>query len=251
MSLREKEKVLEIVKARNKELKNIILNLEKVNNNKKRNNLSKSLKKKYKTSLNFDKQKNKEINIEDITLNSLGVYYYNLEGMQNMHQMINCIYYSIIKNNVSGLELPHEITYKIKNQILSKNQKALYQIKLIEISLIYINSSIDARKNNDEDVEKLIKKTKSEIDLYRKSEKNRIHKEKEAKKAFEFMVKMEEKGKKIYFIPHKKVDNYPSGFNNRKRNVSVNKNKNNIPQLFDFLYDNVSSNKTKIKTKEK
>ena len=251
LSLREKEKVLEIVKARNKELKNIILNLENINNNKKRNNLSKSLKKKYKTSLNFDKQKNKEINIEDITLNSLGVYYYNLEGMQNMHQMINCIYYSIIKNNISGLELPHEITYKIKNQILSKNQKALYQIKLIEISLIYINSSIDARKNNDEDVEKLIKKTKSEIDLYRKSEKNRIYKEKEVKKAFEFMVKMEEKGKKIYFIPHKKVDNYPSGIYNRKRNVSVSKNKNNIPQLFDFLYDNVSSNEAKIKAKEK
>jgi hypothetical protein len=242
LNLKEKEKVLDIVKARNKELKNILVNLEKVNNIKKRNNLSKSLKQKFKTSLNFDKQKNKEINIEDITLNSLGVYYCNLEGMQNMYQMINCIYYTIIKNDISGLDLPHEITYKIKNQILSKNQKALNQIKIIELSLIYINSSIDTRKNNDEDVKKLIKEIKNEIDLYRKSEKNRIYKEKEAKKAFEFMIKMEEKGKKIYFIPHKKVDNFPSGIYNRKRNISVNKNKNNIPQLFDFLYDNVSSN---------
>ena len=224
--------------------------MEKKNNIKKKTNLSKSLKQKYNTSLNFDKQRNKEINIEDITLNSLGVYYYNLEGIQNMYQMINCIYNSIIKNEISGLDLPHEITYKIKNQILSKNHKALYQLKIIELSLIYIESSINSRKKNDEDV-KLIKETKNEIDLYRKLEKNRIHKEKEAKKAFEFMLKMEEKGKKIYFIPHKKVDNFPSGIYNRKRNVSVNKNKNTIPQLFDFLYDNVSSNEIKIKTKEK
>jgi hypothetical protein len=250
LNLREKEKVLDIVKARNKELKNILVNMEKKNNIKKKTNLSKSLKQKYNTSLNFDKQRNKEINIEDITLNSLGVYYYNLEGIQNMYQMINCIYYSIIKNEISGLDLPHEITYKIKNQILSKNHKALYQLKIIELSLIYIESSINSRKKNDEDV-KLIKETKNEIDLYRKLEKNRIHKEKEAKKAFEFMLKMEEKGKKIYFIPHKKVDNFPSGIYNRKRNVSVNKNKNTIPQLFDFLYDNVSSNEIKIKTKEK
>ena len=250
LNLREKEKVLDIVKARNKELKNILVNMEKKNNIKKKTNLSKSLKQKYNTSLNFDKQRNKEINIEDITLNSLGVYYYNLEGIQNMYQMINCIYNSIIKNEISGLDLPHEITYKIKNQILSKNHKALYQLKIIELSLIYIESSINSRKKNDEDV-KLIKETKNEIDLYRKLEKNRIHKEKEAKKAFEFMLKMEEKGKKIYFIPHKKVDNFPSGIYNRKRNVSVNKNKNTIPQLFDFLYDNVSSNEIKIKTKEK
>jgi len=252
LNLREKEKVLDIVKARNKELKNILINMQKVNNIKKKNNLSKSSKQKYKTALNFDKQRNKEINIEDITLNSLGVYYYNLEGVHNMYQMINCIYYSIIKNDISGLDLPHEIIYKIKNQILSKNQKALYQIKIIELSLIYINSSINTRKNNDENIKKLIKETKNEIDLYRKLEKNRIHKEKEAKKAFEFMLKMEEKGKKIYFIPHKKVDNYPSGIYNRKRNVSVNKNKNSIPQLFDFLYDNVSSsNESKTKAKEK
>lgn len=249
LSLREKEKMLEQVKSRNKELKNILVNMGKANNNKKRINLTKSLKQKYKTSLNFDKQKNKEINIEDITLNSLGVYYYNLEGIQNMYQMINCIYYSIIKNNISGLHLPSEIIYKIKNQILSKNQKALNQIKIIELTLIYINSSINKRKDNDEKTKKIIKEAKNEIDIYKKSEKIRIYKEKETKKALEFMLKMEEKGKKIYFIPHKKADNYPSGLYNRKRNISVNKNKNNIPQLFDFLYDNVSSNDAKMKEK--
>jgi len=250
LSLKEKEKVLDLVKARNKELKGILVNLQKVNNNKKRDNLSKSSKQKYRTSLTFDKQKRKEINIEDITLNSLGVYYYSLEGVQNIYQMINCIYHSIMKNEISGLDLPHEIIYKIKNQILSKNQKAIYQIKIIELSLIYINSCINKRKKDDENAIKIIKETKNEIDLYRKLEKNRIHKEKEAKKAFEFMIKMEEKGKKIYFIPHKKVDNFPSGIYNRKRNVSVNKNKNNIPQLFDFLYDNVTSSEKK-KKKEK
>jgi hypothetical protein len=192
-------------------------------------------------------QKNIEIVMDDIKLNSLGIYYYNLEGTKNIYQMINCIYLSILKNEVPKLVLPYDIIYKIKNQILSKPQKAIYQLKIIELSLNYVKSSINTKKNSDKNCKKLIKETYNQIDLYHKWEKAKIYKEKQQKKFFEFFVKMEEKSKKIVFVQNRKVENYPSGLLARKKTISVSKNKNNNLGLFDFLYDNSSSNKKKAK----
>ena len=243
LNVKEKEKVLNLLKIRNKELNNIKKGILRKN----RRYISKSFKTKYRTTLDLDIQKNKEIVIDDIKLNSLGVYYYNLEGTKNIYQMINCIYLSILKNEVPKLVLPYDIIYKINNQILSKPQKAIYQIKIIELSLNHVKSSINTKKNSDKDCKKLIKEIYHQIDLYHKWEKAKIYKEKQTKRFFEFFVKMEEKSKKIVFVQNRKVENYPSGLLARKKNVSVSKNKNNNFGLFDFLYDNSFSDKKKAK----
>ena len=125
LNVKEKEKVLNLLKIRNKELNNIKKGIVR----KKRRYISQSFKTKYRTTLDLDVQANKEILIDDIKLNSLGIYYYNLEGTKNIYQMINCIYLSIIKNEVPKLVLPYDIIYKINHQILSKPQKAIYQAK--------------------------------------------------------------------------------------------------------------------------
>ena len=243
LNVKEKEKVLNLLKIRNKELNSVKKGIVRKN----RRYISKSFKTKYKTTLDLDIQKNIEIVIDDIKLNSLGIYYYNLEGKKNIYQMINCIYLSILKNEVPKLVLPYDIIYKIKNQILSKSQKAIYQLKIIELSLNYVKSSINTKKNSDKNCKKIIKETYNQIDLYHKWEKAKIYKEKQQKKFFEFFVKMEEKSKKIIFVQNRQVENYPSGLLARKKTVSVSKNKNNNFELFDFLYDNSSSNKKKDK----
>lgn len=243
LNVKEKEKVLNLLKIRNKELKNIMNGIARKN----RRYMSKSFKTKYRTTLDLDMQKNKEIVIDDIKLNSLGIYYYNLEGTKNIYQMINCIYLSILKNEIPKLVLPHDIIYKIKNQILSKPLKAIYQLKIIELSLNYVKSSINTKKNSDKNCKKLIKEIYHQIDLYHKWEKAKIYKEKQTKKFFEFFVKMEEKSKKIVFVQNRKVENYPSGLLARKKTVSVSKNKNNNFGLFDFLHENSFSDKKKAK----
>ena len=243
LNVKEKEKVLNLLNIRNKELKSIKKGIVRKN----RRYISKSFKTKYKTTLDLDIQKNIEIVIDDIKLNSLGIYYYNLEGKKNIYQMINCICLSILKNEVPKLVLPYDIIYKIKNQILSKSQKAIYQLKIIELSLNYVKSYINTKKNSDKNCKKIIKETYNQIDLYHKWEKAKIYKEKQQKKFFEFFVKMEEKSKKIIFVQNRQVENYPSGLLARKKTVSVSKNKNNNFELFDFLYDNSSSNKKKDK----
>ena len=243
LNVKEKEKVLNLLKIRNKELNNIKKGIVR----KKRRYISQSFKTKYRTTLDLDVQANKEILIDDIKLNSLGIYYYNLEGTKNIYQMINCIYLSIIKNEVPKLVLPYDIIYKINHQILSKPQKAIYQLKIIELSLNYVKSSINTSKNNDKNCKKLIKEIYHQIDLYHKWQKAKIYKEKQTKKFFEFFVKMEEKSKKIVFVQNRKVENYPSGLLARKKTVSVSKNKNNNFGLFDFLYESSFSDKKKAK----
>ena len=243
LNVKEKEKVLNLLKIRNKELNNIKKGIVR----KKRRYISQSFKTKYRTTLDLDVQANKEILIDDIKLNSLGIYYYNLEGTKNIYQMINCIYLSIIKNEVPKLVLPYDIIYKINHQILSKPQKAIYQLKIIELCLNYVKSSINTSKNNDKNCKKLIKEIYHQIDLYHKWQKAKIYKEKQTKKFFEFFVKMEEKSKKIVFVQNRKVENYPSGLLARKKTVSVSKNKNNNFGLFDFLYESSFSDKKKAK----
>mgnify|MGYP002625147711 CR=1 FL=1 len=81
LNVKEKENVLNLLKTRNKELNNIMKGILRKN----RRHISKSFKTKYKTTLDLDK----EIIIDDIKLNSLGIYYYNLEGIKNIYQMIN------------------------------------------------------------------------------------------------------------------------------------------------------------------
>ena len=243
LNVKEKEKVLNLLKIRNKELNNIMKGILRKN----RRYISKSFKTKYKTTIDLDIQKNKEIVIDDINLNSLGIYYYNLEGTQNIYQMINCIYLSILKNEVPKLELPHDIIYKINNQILSKPQKAIYQLKIIELSLNYVKSSINAKKNSDNNCKKLLKEIYHQIDLYHKWEKAKIYKEKQSQRFYEIFVKMEEKSKKIIFVQNRKVEKYPSDLLARKKTISVSKNKNNNFGLFDFLYETSFSDKKKAK----
>ena len=235
INIQEKEKILNLLKLRNKQLNNIKNNLDKNKNN---INYSKSLKK-YNSSLNFNIRRNRDkIDIEkDIQLNSLGVYCIDIEQLKNIYQMINCIYYAILKNKIKGFSLPNNIIYRMNNHTLTRPQKAILQIKVIESSLNYIKSSIKEKKNNKK-YEKIIKDTYNEIDLYHKWKKAKLYKEKEKRKFSEFLIKMEEKGKKFYFIPHKKVENYTSSLFNKKKTYSIDKNKRNKLELFDFLYDN-------------
>ena len=236
INIKEKEKILKILKNRNKELiitKNIYDN--NINNIEKKMKISKSINN-YNTSYGFNIKRNRDINIEkDIKLNPLGVYYYNFEKVKDVYKMIYCIYNSILKNKIKGLYISNDIIYKIDNTI-SDIQKALSQIKVIEFSLNYLKSSIKD-KMKDKKCQKIIKEAKEQIDLYHKTIKAKLYEEEKNKKISDFINKMDEKSKKVYFIPHKKFEKYPFDLFNKKKNESINKNHKKKYELFDFLYD--------------
>ena len=215
-----KERKLFLLKLKNKELNSIKNNLDQIHNKKKNKN-STSLKK-YKTTLEYIMQKDKKKDIDyenDLQLNSLGIYVYDLENAKNIFQFITCIYNTILKNEIKGNELPNYVIYKIKNPNLTKEEKTLLKLKIIEMTINYLIATKNKMKN-DKIYGQIFKETKKEIDLYKKLRTAKIHKEKESKKFSEFLIEMEEKNKKIYFIPYKKVDNYSSYLSKKKRSTS-------------------------------
>ena len=243
----EKEKKLYLLKERNKELNHI---RKKIDQKEKTLKTSKSLKN-YKTSFNFNKEKERDIDIDiekDLKLNPLGVYYYNLDKVRNIHKMISCIYNSLLKNKIKGLNISYDSIFQINNSI-TINKKSFLKIQIIEYAINYIQSSIKQKMNCDKN-KLIIKQAKEQNELYHKSIKAKLHEEKKMKKVYDFMKKMREKSKKVYFIPYKKFDGYPVGLFLGKKTNSVNKYKKNKLELFDFLYDNSSSSDKEDKKEE-
>ena len=236
IKIKEKEYILNIVKQRNKNLNEIKTKLTS-KKSQKVIKISKSSKN-YRTYLTSNKYR--DIDIEkDLKLNKLGVFGYNFDKVNNIKKMIYCIYNSIIKNKIKGLDISYDTIYKIDNT-LSKVKKALSQIKIIEYALNYLNSFIK-EKIKDKTNKKIIDEVKEQIDLYHKTVKAKLYEEERNKKNEEFINKINEKKNKVYFIPKKKYDRFPFYLYNKKKNCSVNKNKNKKLELFDFLYDEKSS----------
>lgn len=228
----EKERKLKILKERNEELnavrKNIDLNTKKIKNSKSTKN--------YKTKFNITKEEERDIDVDkDIKLNPLGVYYYNLDKIRDIHKIIHCIYNCILKNKIKGLNISYDSMFKVNNSI-TNNKKSILRIQIIEYSINYIQSSIKEKMKIDKN-RLLIKEAEEQNDLYHKMNKAKAHEENRLKKIQDFMQKMKEKSRKVYFIPHKKVNLYPFGLYRNKKSVNVNNNNNQL-ELFDFLYDN-------------
>ena len=119
---------------------------------------------------------------------------------------------------------------------ITNNKKSILRIQIIEYSINYIQSSIKEKMKIDKN-RLLIKEAEEQNDLYHKMNKAKAHEENRLKKIQDFMQKMKEKSRKVYFIPHKKVNLYPFGLYRNKKSVNVNNNNNQL-ELFDFLYDN-------------
>ena len=240
IKIKEKEYILNIVKQRNKKLNEI---KSKITSEKSQKiiKISKSSKN-YRTYLSSNKYR--DIDIEkDLKLNKLGAFGYNFDKVININKMIYCIYNSILKNKIKGLNISFDTIYKIDNT-LSKIQKALSQIKIIEYALNYLNSSIK-EKTKDKTNKKIIDEVKEQIDLYHKTVKAKLYEEERNKKNEEFINKINEKKNKVYLIPKKKYDRFPFYLYNKKKNCSVNKNKKKKLELFDFLFDENSSEEEK------
>ena len=240
IKIKEKEYILNIIKQRNKKLNEI---KSKITSEKSQKiiKISKSSKN-YRTYLSSNKYR--DIDIEkDLKLNKLGAFGYNFEKVININKMIYCIYNSILKNKIKGLNISFDTIYKIDNT-LSKIQKALSQIKIIEYALNYLNSSIK-EKTKDKTNKKIIDEVKEQIDLYHKTVKAKLYEEERNKKNEEFINKINEKKNKVYLIPKKKYDRFPFYLYNKKKNCSVNKNKKKKLELFDFLFDENSSEEEK------
>ena len=237
----ERENTLENLKSKSKDLNNSLNELNalkqkyyELHNSSILNKRSKSVNNKL-TNIN-SLNKNKE---GEIKKNELGIYYKFTNIHNNIFVLIDVIYSAFIYNDLEGLSFNDTYINEINIANISKSKRASIQIKLIEIGLNYIYNSIQEKINGNKNNLKIMEDTIHLIDLYHKrinGNKNRIEQE---NKRRELMKKVEEKNKKIYFLPRGQFEKYNIVKMKNMKDKDRLKNKKVIKKIdiWDFLHD--------------
>ncbi len=230
--LSQKENILNSLKNRHNILKSTVNNLTSRNTI---NARTKSYKRCKSTKIKLPTP----INNEELKRNDLGILYKPVTIKNDINFFIDCIYVSIIKNNIKGLKLNSSVINQLNNLNLSNNKKSVIKMEIIEISLNYLISSIKDKIKSDKNNVIIMEKTAKIIDLYHKKINGNKNKEEVKINWNNLMKKIVEKNKKTYFLPRGKIEKYNI--------VSIQKNKNHIKiknkqtekkiDIWDFLYD--------------
>ena len=164
----------------------------------------------------------------------------------NVYELINNIYKNII--NYSNYSKMQTLDFIINteaemnnNTNLSCNKKAIMQMKLIELSINYLKSFIKMKGEEDIKNMYIMKKTKQEIELDHKRAKAENHKKFIKKRMGQLVKKIEEKNKKLYFLPGRQVSKYNMVVIEKQKLAEKIKKKGekNILKIEDFLYDEI------------
>ena len=126
--------------------------------------------------------------------------------------------------------------YNLK-QIVNRNEKMIKMMICIELMCNYLIGKFNEYKN-EKKFSKILIEIQSKIDFEHKRQKTIEKKQEEYKKYLELKKQIDKRNEKVYFIPKKKVDNYPFNiFVKPKNNKNNEKNVNKELTIEDFLYD--------------
>ena len=230
----QKEKLLSQLKTREKNLNKTITSLINEKNISHKNKINK----RSKSVNNYINIKNTSNN-EDLKKNKLGILYKPIKNKNDILTYIDCIYIGIIKNNINGLILDTKYINQLDNINISINQKAVIKMKIIEISLNYLISSINKKIISDKNNMNIMEKTCKLIDLYHKKINGNKNKMEMEKNWNNLIKKIEDKNKKSYYLPRGKIEKYNIVSIQKKKNEAKLKNKKVIKKIdiWDFLYD--------------
>ena len=149
---------------------------------------------------------------------------------------VKCIYNKIneeLSNELKNINLNKEI-----DRCISKGDKTMKMIIAIEITLNFLISKFHEYKsdyhNND-----ILKSIQEQIDLEHKIATANQRKLEEENKIEELKKNINKRDKKFIYVPKRKVDMFPFAlYQTQKRTVTEKKEKKNEIDIFDFLYDN-------------
>ncbi len=247
----QKENMLKSLKKREASLK---ATLNKIINERKRiENLNSSPNKKSKSTNNslnnINNYKNNLHHDYDCELrqNELGILYKPVKAKNNIFAYIESLYISIMCNNIEGLKVNTSLLHQLKGIGISKTKKAIVQMKIIEISLNYLISSIQKRVLSDKNSLLIKEKTCKLIDLYHKKINGRKNKLEQLNNMDRLLMIIKEKNNKSYYLPRGKIERYNVVAINKKKMEERLKNKKTKKKIdiWDFLYDQYNENEIK------
>ena len=217
----EKEKLLSLLKMRNNELMQERKEAIRLNNISKKVEISVKSKNLPLVTLKKNNKRDKNSN--------------NIINFSNIFNLIQKGFDYIIKNDKETVG-DYQDSLQSINKINTKSAKALSQLRMIEISYIYL---FYYKVSNMQKNKKLYEKILEEIDLERKKMKSVKHKNEEKEGILELYKRLEAKKEKIIFRSRRQ-DPYASLIyldkikkESKKRNQTVKKE----IDIYDFLYD--------------
>jgi hypothetical protein len=222
----QKENILIGLKKKEKDLIKTLNDVKSLYNINKKSQSLKNLK----TSINIK---------EELKKNELDIFYKPITTKNDLLKYIDCIYIGIVANNLNGFTINQKYITLINNVNISQNAKAVAQMKIIEIALNYLISSINKKIVADKNCFNIMEKTCKIIDLYHKKvngSKNRMELQ---KKRENLMKKIENKNNKAYYLPKGKIEKYNVAAIEKKKKEERLKNKKVVKKIdiWDFLYD--------------
>ena len=202
----EKEKLHTLMRLRNESLRKLKGKILSMNNN---NNIPFQNKKKPSSIKNTTISNNKKLYLKIVQI------------------------YVNIYNNCFKEEI---FIYNLK-QIVNRNEKMIKMMICIELMCNFLIGKFNEYKN-EKKFSKILIEIQSKIDFEHKRQKTIEKKQEEYKKYLELKKQIDKRNEKVYFIPKKKVDNYPFNiYVKPKNNKNNEKNVKKELTIEDFLYD--------------
>ena len=203
--------------------------------------------KRCKSSTNAYTSNNNIFSIHDSGLkaNELGILYKPVKNKNSIYAYIDSIFKTLMCNNINWPSTHLKFMPQMYNIDISKSKKAVIQMKIIEKSLNYLQSSINKKINNNKNNLIIKEKVCKIIDLYHKKINGNKNKLEMQNYRETLLNKIKEKNNKTHYLPRGKIEKYNIGSIQKKREVERIKNKNDKKKvdIWDFLYD-ISNDET-------
>ena len=179
-----------------------------------------------------------EIYSNQTLTNELGIKYKPIKKKNNIYHYIDCIFCSILSNDISGLDLDTNSLNQLSNINLPKFKRAFIQMNFIEISLNYLISSINSKIITDKNNMQIMEKTCKIIDSYHKMLNVNRNKKEMKKRRDNILKRVEKRANKNYFTSRGKTD-YNVVLVQKNREMERLKNKKYLKNIdiWDFLHD--------------
>ena len=179
-----------------------------------------------------------EIYDNQILTNELGIKYKPIKKKNNIYHYIDCIFCSILSNDILGLSLDINSENQLSNINLPKFKRAFIQMNFIEISLNYLISSINSKIISDKNNMQIMEKTCKIIDSYHKMVNVNRNKKEMKKRRDNILKRVEKRANKNYFTSRGKTD-YNVVLVQKNREMEKLKNKKYLKNIdiWDFLHD--------------
>ena len=253
--MKDKEKIeLEYngkIKQREKELKNIKYlvdsKMKLISDFMKSENFEKNIKLKKRKSIKERKKSvdnKKEENNDNINTNNSNEINLNMEENYNMNDKNKSSLYKKIviifdACTIFGSKLPFAsyILNIVNKKTNTKEKEMILMLEFIEQSIDYLITNFNFYMNKNVEIQNLIKNVKNDIEKEHKIEKARIQMLIDLKKVKLLNEKVEKRSNKIYFLPTKKIDLNKFKFKSERK--KGNKNKNRMPNIYDYLYNDI------------